>query len=82
MSGNTIGYGTVNTGTEQRKHKKQYKYMRHGRRKRKLGNIKDSRGILPNRISFDLRPEIVYRRGLVEDIELGLTIRKVIKVQF
>ncbi len=49
---------------------------RKGRKYRKRGNNKDSRGIIPNRISIDLRPDIVEKRSRFGDLEVDLIIGK------
>lgn len=61
---------------EGRKYKDLYKYLRHAKRKRKRGNIKDSRGILQNRTPIDQRPEIVKKRERVGDMEVDLMLGK------
>ena len=61
---------------ESRKYKELYKYLRHGRRKRKRGNIKDSRGLLLNRTPIDQRPKIVAKRERLGDIEVDLMMGK------
>jgi IS30 family transposase len=53
-----------------------YRKLRHGRRKRKRGNYKDSRGIIPNRVSIDKRPKIVAKRRRFGDLEADLIIGK------
>ena len=40
-------------------YKNLYKHLKHGKRRRKRGNYKDTRGIIPNRVSIDKRPKIV-----------------------
>jgi transposase, IS30 family len=57
-------------------YKNLYKYLRHGRRRRKRGNIKDSRGIIPNRVSIEKRPLIVAKRKRLGDIEVDLMMGK------
>jgi len=49
---------------------------RKGRKYRKRGNKKDSRGIIKNRISIDMRPEIVEKRERFGDLEVDLIIGK------
>jgi IS30 family transposase len=49
-----------------------YKYLKHGRRRRKRGRIKDSRGILTERVTVDKRPSIVKARKRVGDYEVDL----------
>ena len=47
---------------------------RQGRKYRKRGSAKDSRGILKNRVSIDTRPEIVNKRERFGDLEVDLII--------
>lgn len=61
---------------EDRGYKKLYEYLRHGRRRRKRGNRKDSRGIIPNRVSIEKRPLVVNKRKRVGDIEVDLMMGK------
>lgn len=49
---------------------------RQGRRYRKRGNLKDNRGIIKDRVSIDLRPEIVEKRERFGDLEVDLIIGK------
>ena len=49
---------------------------RQGRRYRKRGAAKDSRGIIKNRISIEQRPEIVENRERFGDIEVDLILGK------
>ncbi|TXD54917.1 IS30 family transposase [Polaribacter sp. IC066] len=49
---------------------------RQGRRYRKRGASKDSRGIIKNRISIEQRPEIVEKRARFGDLEVDLIIGK------
>lgn len=49
---------------------------RKGRKYRKRGQMKDSRGIIKNRISIDNRPEIVDKRERFGDLEVDLIIGK------
>lgn len=53
-----------------------YKLLKHGRRKRRRGNYKDSRGLIPNRISIEKRPNIVSKRKRLGDIEADFIIGK------
>ena len=39
-----------------------YKFIRHRKRRRKHENYKDSRGLIPNRVSIDERPKIFEQR--------------------
>jgi transposase, IS30 family len=65
----------INT-IQSRPYKELYRFLKHGRRKRKRGNIKDSRGTIPNRTPIDQRPGIVSQRKRVGDIEVDLMIGK------
>ena len=56
--------------------KKLYRYLKHGKRKRKRGNRYESRGTIPNRISIEKRPKIVTKRKRVGDIEVDLMMGK------
>lgn len=58
------------------KYKNIYKLLKHGKRKRKRGNYKDTRGIIPNRISIDKRPSIVEKRKRFGDVEVDLIMGK------
>ena len=49
---------------------------RKGRKYRKRGNKKDTRGIIKNRISIDKRPKIVEKRERFGDLEVDLIIGK------
>lgn len=49
---------------------------RKGRKYRKRGNKKDSRGLIKNRISIDKRPKIVEKRERFGDLEVDLIIGK------
>jgi IS30 family transposase len=57
-------------------YKELYRYLRHGRRRRKRGNIKDSRGVIPNRVLIEQRPLIVQKRKRLGDIEVDLMMGK------
>jgi IS30 family transposase len=57
-----------------RPYKKIYTHLKHGRRRRKRGNRKDSRGVIHNRVSIEKRLKIVEkrsRRGILRDFMLG-----------
>lgn len=56
--------------------KKAYQHLRHGRRRPKRGNRKDSRGIIHGRVSIDLRPSVVRERSRVGDVEVDLMMGK------
>lgn len=57
---------------ENRSYKNLHQFLKHGKRRRKRGNYKDSRGIIPNRVSIDKRPKIVEKRNRIGDIEVDL----------
>ncbi|HMP85907.1 MAG TPA: IS30 family transposase, partial [Lacibacter sp.] len=59
-----------------KEYKNLYTYLRHGRRKRKRGNYKDFRGMIPNRVPIDKRPKIVEKRKRFGDLEAGLVMGK------
>jgi IS30 family transposase len=59
-----------------RKYKTLYKHLKHGRRRRKRGNIKDGRGVIPDRVSIEKRPKIVAKRKRLGDIEVDLMMGK------
>ena len=61
---------------EHRLDKQLYKHLKHGKRRRKRGNYKDSRGLIPNRVSIEQRPKIVDQRDRLGDIEVDLIIGK------
>ncbi len=52
--------------------KRLHQYLKHGKRRRKRGNYKDSRGLIPNRTLIDKRPKIVEKRKRKGDIEVDL----------
>lgn len=53
-----------------------YKFLKHRRRRRKRGNYKDSRGLIPNRVPIDQRPKIVEQRKRFGDLEADLIMGK------
>ena len=53
-----------------------YKHLAHGKRRRKRGLRRDSRGIIPNRISIEKRPKIVAKRKRLGDFEVDLMMGK------
>ncbi|MDE3247368.1 MAG: IS30 family transposase [Bacteroidota bacterium] len=57
-------------------YKSLHKSLRHGRRRQKRGNYKDSRGLIPNRISIEARPAIVAKRRRYGDIEADFIMGK------
>ena len=60
----------------EKRFKKLYTHLKHGRRRRKRGNRKDTRGIIPGRTPISKRPKIVNRRTRLGDIEVDLMIGK------
>lgn len=59
-----------------RKDRVLYKHLRHGKRKRKRGNYRDSRGLIKERVSIENRPSVVERRQRIGDIEVDLMMGK------
>ena len=57
---------------ENAQYKGLYKLLKHGRRRKKRGNIKDSRGSISERISIEKRPKVVEQRERIGDIEVDL----------
>lgn len=57
---------------ENRPFKNSYKYLKHRKRRRKRGNYKDTRGVIPNRVSIEERPAIVEKRIRFGDTEIDL----------
>src|SRR5690606_2533576 len=53
-----------------------YKELKHGKRRRKRGNYKDSRGTIKNRTPICERPNVVKDRERVGDIEVDLMMGK------
>jgi IS30 family transposase len=53
-----------------------YKHLKHRKRHRKRGNYKDSRGLIPNRVSIEKRPKIVDERKRFGDLEVDLIMGK------
>jgi transposase, IS30 family len=58
------------------KFKNAYKLLKHGKRKRKRGNYKDTRGLIPNRVSIDKRAAVVEKRKRYGDVETDLIMGK------
>jgi IS30 family transposase len=50
--------------------KKIYNLLKHGRRRRKRGSRKDTRGIIHNRVPIEKRPKIIQKRVRPGDIEV------------
>ena len=56
--------------------KHMHKLLKHGKRKRKRGNYKDSRGLIPNRVPIEKRSKLADRRKRLGDMEVDLIIGK------
>lgn len=56
--------------------KRIYLHLKHARRRRKRGNQKDNRGIIPNRVPIEKRPDIVEKRIRPGDIEVDFMMGK------
>jgi IS30 family transposase len=63
-----------NRQTEPYKHL--WRYLRHAKRHKKRGNLKERRGIILDRIGIEKRPAIVAKRKRVGDIEVDLMVGK------
>lgn len=59
-----------------KRYKLLYNELRHGRRRRKRGARRDTRGVIPNRISIEQRPSVVKERKRTGDIEVDLMMGK------
>lgn len=57
---------------EDREYKRLYEHLRHGKRRRKRGNMKDRRGVIMDRRPIEKRPAIVNKRKRPGDIEVDL----------
>lgn len=51
-----------------------YRYLKHGRRRYKRGNIRRMRGTIPDRVPIEQRPGIVSKRRRLGDMEIDLMI--------
>ena len=49
-----------------------YKHLKHNKRRRKRGNYKENRGLIPNRVSILERPKVVDKKKRFGDIEVDL----------
>ena len=56
--------------------KDSYKLLKNRKRRRKRGNYKESRGLIPNRVSIEKRPAIVEKKQRFGDIEVDLIMGK------
>lgn len=61
---------------EDRPFNRLYRELKHGRRRRKRGNYHDNRGLIPGRVSIEMRPQIVEKRRRLGDVELDLMLGK------
>lgn len=61
---------------ENREYKELYKELKHGKRRQKRGNIKDTRGTIPNRVHIKERPAIIEKRKRIGDLEADLMMGK------
>lgn len=59
-----------------RAYKQLYRQLKHGKRRRKRGNYKVTRGLIPNRVSIENRPDIVEKRRRSGDVEVDLIMGK------
>jgi IS30 family transposase len=53
-----------------------YKYLAHCKRRKRRGHIRETRGIMINRVSIEQRPKIVEKRKRLGDIEVDLMMGK------
>ena len=61
---------------EHKAFKKLYKLLKHGKRRRKRGKYKDNRGLIPCRVSIEMRSKLADRRKRLGDMEVDLIIGK------
>jgi IS30 family transposase len=61
---------------ENRPYKTLYKELKHGKRRQKRGNIKDTRGAIKNRVHISERPAIIEQRKRIGDLEADLMMGK------
>ncbi|WP_397445745.1 IS30 family transposase [Polaribacter sp. R77954] len=65
------------TNTKENKpYKELYKELKHGKRRQKRGNIKDTRGAIKNRVHISERPAIIEKRQRIGDLEADLMMGK------
>ena len=57
-------------------YKRIYQHLKHGKRRRKRGNRKDTRGIIHHRVPIEKRPKIVQKRIRPGDIEVDFMMGK------
>lgn len=53
-----------------------YLYLRHGRKRLKRGNYKNTRGVIKNRVSIEERPDVVESLKRLGDVEVDLMMGK------
>lgn len=53
-----------------------YRYLKHGRRRFKRGNYKNTRGAIQDRVSIEERPDVVDKRERLGDVEVDLMMGK------
>lgn len=53
-----------------------YRHLVHGKRRRKRGLRRDSRGLIANRVSIEKRPKVVAKRKRIGDFEIDLMVGK------
>lgn len=56
-----------------------YKHLRHGGRRQKRGNYRETRGRIPDRVSIEERPKMIERRERFGDLEVDLMWGKSLK---
>lgn len=61
---------------ENRPYKTLYKELKHGKRRQKRGNLKDTRGAIKNRVHITERPAIIEKRERIGDLEADLMMGK------
>jgi IS30 family transposase len=61
---------------ENRPYKMLYKELKHGKRRQKRGNIKDTRGCIVDRTHISERPKVVEQRKRIGDLEADLMMGK------
>lgn len=57
-------------------YKNLYRFLRHGRRRFKRGNYKNTRGTIKDRVSIEERPNVVNSRTRLGDVEVDLMMGK------
>lgn len=61
---------------ENKPFKELYKELKHGKRRQKRGNIKDTRGAIKDRVHISERPVIIEKRKRIGDLEADLMMGK------